>query len=108
MRRVIVTGAASGLGRAIALRFAREGADICIADVDMVGAKETQALVESEGSEAWIFSLDVRVPEQWHLLRTEVQARWGGLDVLVNNAGVGAGDRIDQGHSLSGLKCNCS
>ena len=97
MKRVIVTGAASGLGRAIALRFAREGADICIADVNMIGARETQALLESEGSEAWVFSLDVRVPEQWHLLKSEVQARWGGLDVLVNNAGVGAGDRIEQG-----------
>jgi len=98
MKRVIVTGAASGLGRAIALRYAREEADICIADVNMDGAKETQALVESEGGKAWIFSLDVRVPEQWEILKAEVQARWDGLDVLVNNAGVGAGDRIEQGH----------
>ena len=69
MKRVIVTGAASGLGRAIALRYAREEADICIADVNMDGAKVTQELVESEGGKAWIFSLDVRVPEQWDLLK---------------------------------------
>jgi len=97
MKRVIVTGASSGLGRAIALRYAREKADICIADVNMDGAKETQALVEAQGGKAWICSLDVREPEQWERLEAEVQARWGGLDVLVNNAGVGAGDRIEQG-----------
>jgi len=97
MNRVIVTGAASGLGRAIALRYAREQADICIADINMEGAQETQALVESQGATAWIHHLDVASPEQWELLKTQVQARWGGLDVLVNNAGVAAGDRIDQG-----------
>ncbi len=96
MKRVIVTGAASGLGRAIALRYARESADICIADVNMEGAEETLALVESEGGQGWIFKLDVTKPEQWDQLNSEVDARWGGVDVVVNNAGVGAGDRIDQ------------
>ena len=98
MTRVIVTGAASGLGRAIALRYARDGADICLADVNTEGAQETQALVVAEGGKAWTASLDVSVPGQWESLMQDVQARWGGLDVLVNNAGVGAGDRIEQGH----------
>jgi len=97
MKRVIVTGGASGLGRAIALRYAVEKADVCIADVNSAGATETQALVESRGGKAWTFSLDVRVPGQWEMLLAEVQSRWGGLDVLVNNAGVAAGDRINQG-----------
>lgn len=97
MKRVIVTGAASGLGRAIALRYAREQADICIADINREGASETQALVESCGAKAWVFDLNVASPQQWEQLKAAVQARWGGLDVLVNNAGVAAGDRVEQG-----------
>ncbi len=97
MKRVLITGAASGLGRALALRFAQEGADICIADINREGSEETLKLIGEAGGSGWIAHLDVRVPEQWDALRNDVEERWQGLDVLVNNAGVATGDRVDAG-----------
>ena len=64
MNKVLITGAASGLGRALALRYAREGAAICIADINMGGAAETLNMVESAGGSGWIYELDVRSESQ--------------------------------------------
>lgn len=97
MNKVLITGAASGLGRALALRFAQEGADICIADINMDGAAETLALVKQVGGQGWLYELDVRSEANWNALRDEVSQRWQGIDVVVNNAGVATGDRIDAG-----------
>ncbi|MBQ0780844.1 MAG: SDR family NAD(P)-dependent oxidoreductase, partial [Thalassolituus oleivorans] len=97
MKHVLITGAASGLGRALALRFAKAGAHICIADINADGSQETLAMVKAAGSDGWIYSLDVRSPEQWQALAEEVSQRWGSIDVVINNAGVATGDRIDAG-----------
>lgn len=97
MKKVLITGAASGLGRALALRFARTGADIGIADINMGGAAETLNMVEQAGGKGWIYELNVTVPEQWAALEQEVKKRWGGIDVVINNAGVATGDRIEAG-----------
>jgi len=97
MAKVLITGAASGLGRALALRFAKEKAEICIADINMEGAADTQKMVEASGGSAWVYELDVTQPEQWESLLSEVESRWNGIDVVINNAGVATGDRIDQG-----------
>ncbi len=97
MSRVLITGAASGLGRALALRFAQEGSDICIADINMKGAAETLELVQQAGGKGWTYQLDVTQPEQWQALLVEVKQRWQGIDVVINNAGVATGDRIEQG-----------
>jgi len=97
MQKVLITGAASGLGRALALRFAQAGADICIADINPEGSAETLELVKKAGGRGWTAYLDVTSEEQWNALRADVEERWGGLDVLVNNAGVATGDRIDAG-----------
>lgn len=97
MKKVLITGAASGLGRALALRFAREGADICIADINMGGAAETLNMVEKAGGKGWIYELDVRSEANWNALRDEVLKHWNGIDVVINNAGVATGDRIDAG-----------
>ena len=53
MKNIIITGAASGLGRALALEFAQQGADICVADINEQGAQETIELIEKLGSKAW-------------------------------------------------------
>jgi NAD(P)-dependent dehydrogenase (short-subunit alcohol dehydrogenase family) len=97
MSKVLITGAASGLGRALALRFAREGDEICIADINMEGAKETLNLVEIAGGRGWIYNLDVTKCDQWENLLAEVELRWQSIDVVINNAGVATGDRIEQG-----------
>ncbi len=97
MNKVLITGAASGLGRALALRYAREGAAICIADINMGGAAETLNMVESTGGSGWIYELDVRSEANWNALRDEVVKRWNGIDLVINNAGVATGDRIDAG-----------
>lgn len=95
--KVLITGAASGLGRALALRFAQEGSEICIADINLAGAAETLSMVEQAGGSGFTYALDVRYESQWNQLHDDILQRWGSLDVVVNNAGVATGDRIDAG-----------
>jgi NAD(P)-dependent dehydrogenase (short-subunit alcohol dehydrogenase family) len=85
-KRSIVTGAGSGIGRAIALRFAAEGARVVISDVD----EEAAARVAAEtGGETLVRKTDVTsTSEVETLVQTSVE-EWGGLDVMVNNAGIG-------------------
>lgn len=97
MQNVLITGAASGLGRELALEFARHGAQICIADINQAGSEETLALVEKAGGSGFIQPLDVRKESEWLALREAIQARWQRIDVVINNAGVATGDRIDAG-----------
>lgn len=86
-RRVaIVTGGASGLGAATAKALHREGATVVIADIAHGPAKD---LAEELGERAWALSLDVTDEAQWDQLRDTVTSELGGIDVLVNNAGIG-------------------
>lgn len=85
-RTVVVTGAASGFGRAIAERFAAEGARLVIADVDEAGGKEVAAAIQAEGARARFVRTDVsRAADVEAMVQSAVAL--GGLDVLVNNAG---------------------
>ena len=87
-KSAIVTGAASGMGRATAHLFADEGARVAVVDL---GADRVQAVVDeitSAGGEAAGFVTDVSDPAQIHRLVDDVVARFGGIDILVNNAGV--------------------
>jgi NAD(P)-dependent dehydrogenase (short-subunit alcohol dehydrogenase family) len=96
-KRAIVTGAGSGIGRAIALRFAEEGASVVISDVD----REAAASVASEAGggangETLVRKTDVTDSSEVEaLVRTAVE-KWDGLDIMVNNAGIGvAGTTTD-------------
>lgn len=92
-RRVaIVTGGASGIGAATALRFAREGAQVVVADIDEAAAGLVAA--EAEG-DAIASVLDVRDEAAWHRLIAATERRFGALHVLVNNAGI-VGDMTGQ------------
>jgi NAD(P)-dependent dehydrogenase (short-subunit alcohol dehydrogenase family) len=85
-KRSIVTGAGSGIGRAIALRFAAEGARVVISDVDEEAATRVAA---EAGGEPLVRKTDVTsTSEVETLVQTSVE-EWGGLDVMVNNAGIG-------------------
>lgn len=84
----IVTGADSGIGRAVAVLFAREGARVAIAYLcEDEDAAKTRELCEAEGAEALTFAGDLGDPEVAHALVDLVIGDWGQLDVLVNNAG---------------------
>lgn len=81
----IVTGAAKGLGAADARLFVAEGATVVLTDVDTVNG---EVLAQELGERATFMRHDVRNESEWAALIPEVVARFGGLDVLVNNAGV--------------------
>jgi len=90
-RRAIVTGAASGMGRATAHLFADEGARVAVVDIGDDRVKSVVSeITGAHGDEAAIgFVTDVSDPAAIHRLVDDVVARFGGIDILVNNAGVG-------------------
>jgi 3-oxoacyl-[acyl-carrier protein] reductase len=84
----IVTGAARGIGLGIARVLAATGLGVALADVDGEGAERSAAALRAEGSDAIGVRLDVTDAAAWGRAVAEVAARWGGLDVLANNAGI--------------------
>jgi len=93
-QRVFITGAASGLGRALALRFAREQARVIIADINQDRARETAAELVAAGGEALVVSCDITDGASVEHAVAEAVAAWGGIDVLVNNAGVASAGTV--------------
>lgn len=87
-RVALVTGASRGLGKAIATAFAAEGAKLALVARDLDKLNETAALVREAGADAEVFRADVSEESQVHRLETEVIKRFGGVQILVNNAGV--------------------
>ena len=84
----IVTGAASGIGREIARTYAREGARVAIADLNRGAAEQTAAELNREGAEALAVTVDVTDEQQVDAAVAAVVSAWGGVDILVSNAGV--------------------
>jgi 3-oxoacyl-[acyl-carrier protein] reductase len=87
---VLVTGAASGMGRATAELFAAEGANVAATDVSEAAVREVVAPLQANGASAEAWGLDVGDPAAIVRVTDAVAARFGGLDILVNNAGVSA------------------
>src|SRR5215813_2972268 len=84
----IVTGAASGLGRGIALALAGEGARVAVVDLNDTGAKETAEAIAKAGGEAGAWRADISDKARVDQVVAEVASRWGGVHILVNNAGL--------------------
>jgi 3-hydroxybutyrate dehydrogenase len=87
-KSAIVTGAASGIGKEIALTYARAGAKVAIADLNLDAASQAVAQVRELGAQALAVQMDVSSEEQVDAGVDRVAAEWGSVDVLVSNAGV--------------------
>jgi dihydroanticapsin dehydrogenase len=85
---VLITGAATGIGRASALLFAKEGASVVIGDVDEAGAADTVSAIESEGGAALARRCDVGREEDLAALVAAAESEYGRLDVIFGNAGL--------------------
>lgn len=92
--RAVVTGAASGLGRALCLALAKRNAKLVVSDVQLAGAEETAAEVVRLGGEAVVQRCDVAQADQVEALAALADARFGGTDLVANNAGVGVGGSV--------------
>ena len=89
MKRVIITGGASGLGRSIALKYAQEGYAVCIVDVNDERGQEVLAELLALGNDACYLPCDVTIIQNLENVQNTLTERWGGVDIVVNNAGVG-------------------
>ena len=94
----VITGGASGIGLAAAMRFAREGMKVCIADIGADRLKEAEAQLSSAaaGGVASVMSMAVDVSDLDNVkaLEAAVRQRFGGVDILMNNAGIGPGSQM--------------
>jgi NAD(P)-dependent dehydrogenase (short-subunit alcohol dehydrogenase family) len=98
----LFTGASSGIGRAVALVWAREGARVVVSDRNRSGGEETVALVQAQGGEAIFLAADVGQPVDAHALVEQTVARFGRLDVACNNAGIGGPTALTADYPLEG------
>jgi 3-oxoacyl-[acyl-carrier protein] reductase len=92
---VLVTGAASGMGRATARVFAAEGANVAVTDFAAGGAEAVAAEIVGNGAAAKAWTLDVANPDNINAVVGEIAAHFGGLDIIVNNAGISVATPID-------------
>ena len=84
----VITGASSGIGRALAMALAREGCDLAIADLDPEGLLETAGIIKSSGADVMTFPLDVTDREGMRQFADQVINHFGKTDIIVNNAGI--------------------
>jgi NAD(P)-dependent dehydrogenase (short-subunit alcohol dehydrogenase family) len=98
----IVTGAASGIGRAIAQRYAQGDAQVVVSDVEEEGGQETVRLIQESGGDATFIQADVSDPEACEALVRKTIEAYGRLDVACNNAGIGGEQNATADYSLEG------
>jgi 3-hydroxybutyrate dehydrogenase len=92
----VVTGAASGIGREIATAYVREGARVAIADIDLNSAQATANALDNSNARALGVAMDVTVEEQVEAGIARVIAAYGGIDILVSNAGIQIVEPLDE------------
>tara|TARA_B100000315_G_scaffold259903_1_gene317968 strand:- start:514 stop:1275 length:762 start_codon:yes stop_codon:yes gene_type:complete len=84
--KTIVTGSGTGIGRAIAERFAKEGAKVLIAEIEEIGGKETERFINNNGGHALYHNTDMSNEDSIKEMISKVISKFGGIDVIVNNA----------------------
>jgi 3-hydroxybutyrate dehydrogenase len=102
-KNAVITGAASGIGREIAMTFAREGANVAIADLNLGMANNAAAEIRDLGRQAIGVAMDVSNEEQVNAGIAAAAEKWGGIDILVSNAGIQIVNPIEQ-YSLADWK----
>jgi NAD(P)-dependent dehydrogenase (short-subunit alcohol dehydrogenase family) len=98
----LITGGSSGIGRAVALAWAREGAKVVVSDVDRGGGEETVGQVRTAGGEAIFIAADVGKPEECEALVRGAVEKFGRLDIACNNAGIGGPQAPTADYPLDG------
>lgn len=92
----LIIGGGSGIGRAIAVRFAVEGAQAAVADLVPEAGQETVSLIAAEGGRASFFPVDVTKRDQIREALAQIEKQFGRLDILVNSAGIAGRGRIEE------------
>ncbi len=95
-RRVLITGAGSGLGRALAIAYARRGDCVAAVDIRVERAQETIALLDAADRPHLALAADVGSDASMAALKESIEQHWDGLEILVNNAGVASGGPVWQ------------
>jgi NAD(P)-dependent dehydrogenase (short-subunit alcohol dehydrogenase family) len=95
-RKAFITGAAQGLGAATARMLAREGATVTLTDLQIDRARTVASEIVASGGRAFAYEQDVSDPERWPVVLKEAHAAMGGLNILVNNAGVGGNGSVEE------------
>lgn len=93
-KRAVITGAGSGLGRALALRLARQGWRVAVTDIDSARVERTLAEVRDAGSNGLALACDVRSEDDFARVAERLRNEWDGVDWVVNNAGVASGGTV--------------
>jgi len=94
-KSVAITGAGSGLGEALARHYGAAGWRVAVTDEDLGRAEAVTEAIRREGGEAFASALDVREDADFDTLTEQVMKRWGGLQQLINNAGVAAAGTVE-------------
>ena len=92
---ITITGAGSGFGAALARRYAAQGWSVAVTDIDEQRARQTLLEIDKFGGDSFFMLLDITRSDHWQQLHDKVLKRWGGLEVLVNNAGVAAAGNVE-------------
>ncbi|RQO32321.1 short-chain dehydrogenase [Taibaiella sp. KBW10] len=100
----LVTGAGSGIGLAVALAYAKEGAKVMISDINESAGQEAVNQIEAAGGTAAFFKADSALPEDNEALVQATVAQFGRLDIACNNAGIGGEAALSGDYSLDGWK----
>ncbi len=103
-KTAIITGAASGMGRATAQLFAREGANVAVTDLDQAGCDSVVTEIEASGfTTVKAFALDVSDHEAIKRVVEDVASTFGGVDILINNAGISSFCSLDAGDEYDAI-----